>query len=261
MNAPSLAELQSAMMQRILGEEDSIGLDTWIAVPSGVDAVVRLDVHRDAYPARIAASIEEAYPALANIVGAGSLANLTRRFIEAGGGRESNLNLAGQTLPTFLLKDRLIEDLPFLADLAALEWAVFECFHSAIGSRFDVTSTVDFTPEEWADARVVFRPGTTVVTSTWPIRELWESRELSRSKIDVDLNNRSDRVLVYRDEYSVEVRSVDRVEALALAHLLEGKSLGHLMVELSEFDAAPGRVNTLFRSWTTIGLVSGCRPA
>jgi len=258
MRSPSLVELQRAMTLQILGDGAPFPFDDWIRVPDGADLKTRFAIHRDGYPARIASSLVEAFPAVANILGDGSLANLTDRFIRNGGPSERNLNFIGRNLPAFLASDSLTLELPFLPDLAALEWAVFECFHQAPGGDFDPSTVEDFSADDWARARIVFRPGTAVVGSEWPIRELWNTRDLDRSEIDVDLSGRPERVLVYHVGFAVETRAIDSIEAYALERLLEYVQLGDVMAELGERGAESDRVSGLFAYWTELGLLTEC---
>jgi hypothetical protein len=260
MASPSLAELQEAMTARILGDEGPSPLDDWIRVPGGADLEARLSVYQEGYPARIASSLSEAFPAIANILGDGSLAKLTERFIRRGLPSERNLNRIGRSLPHFLVDDPLSGDLPFLPDLAALEWAIFECFHSEPGRDFDLATTTAFSLDDWARTQITFRPGSTVVLSAWPIRELWMTRELDRSEINLDLAGRPEQVLVHRVGFAVETQSIDALEALALERLLDGARLGEVMQKLSEEGAEPERVSSLFTRWVTLGLIGDCRP-
>lgn len=258
MCSPSLVELQLAMTSQILGDDSPFPFDEWIRVPDGADPRTRIAVHRDGYPARIASSLAEAFPAVANILGDGSLAKLTNRFIRDDGCSEWNLNRIGRSLPEFLESDPLTHELPFLPDLAALEWAVFECFHSAPGHEFDPSTIGALSSDDWTHARIVFRPGTAVVGSEWPIHELWNTRDLDRSEIDVDLSGRPERVLVYQVDFAIETHTVDPIEAHALESLLAGARLGEVMEGLAERGAEPDRVGALFARWTELGFLSAC---
>ena len=260
MASPSLTELQSAITAGIFGNDPPSSLDEWIRVPRGADPNVRFAIHREGYPVRISSSIADAFPAVANILGDGSLAKLTDRFIETGLPAERNLNRIGRGLPVFLKRDPLTRDVPFLPDLAALEWAIFECFHSEAGREFDPATIAGFSLADWARTRIVFRPGTAVVTSAWPIRELWMTRDLDRSEIDVDVTNRPEQVLVHRVGFDVETQTIDPLEAHALERLQGGAHLGEVMTDLSERGAEPARVSGFFGSWVSRGLVSACRP-
>ena len=76
---PSLRELQRALSAHIVAG-DGPPLDAWIRVPAGADSAARIAVYTDGYPARVTEALRETYPALANILGDGSLAGLSDRY-------------------------------------------------------------------------------------------------------------------------------------------------------------------------------------
>jgi len=257
----SLAELQRSLAQHILGAGDEPGLERLAVVPAGANLGARLAVYTDGYPARMQESLRETYPAIAKILGDGSFDGLADRYVEWAPAGWCNLNNVGVRLPDFLGEDPLTTDLPFLPDLARLEWAVIECFNAALQEPFDIASCGDWGLDDWAEARIGFQPGTAIVGSEWPIRRLREARHLERHEIDVDLVDRPESVLIHRDGFDVSTRTVDPSEALSLVRLGEGATLGEVMAELADAGASADAVVALFAGWAQLGLVISCGPA
>jgi hypothetical protein len=258
--SPSLSELQRGVTARILGRDEP-GVHRWIDVPAGVDTALRLAVYTGGYRARVMESLREAYPAAVNILGDGSFAALVERYAEQIPAELRNLNSVGAALPAFLSSDRLGRDLPFLPDLARLEWAVLECFHSEVADPFDASRCADWSDDDWAGARIGLQPGMALLRSAWPLRELRESRHLDRSAIDIDLANRPDRVLVYRAGFEVVAESVDEHEAAAIERLRAGQPLGEVTAALDAAGAEADAVSGFFGRWASLGLAVSCRPA
>jgi hypothetical protein len=256
--SPSLAELERALAARILGGTDP-AVERWVRVPAGADAGARLAVHTAGYPARVTESLREAFPATALILGDGSFASLGERYAAQLPAELRNLNDAGAALSAFLRSDPLGDRLPFLPDLARLEWAVVECFHSELTEPFDASVCAGWGMDDWAEARVEFQPGMALVRSAWPIRELREARHRERSAIDVDLTDRPDRVLVSRRGFEVAVETVEAIEALAIERLLAGDRLGEVTAHLAAAGAEVDAVAHLFGRWASLGLVAACR--
>ena len=256
--SPSLAELQRAVAAHIL-RGDGPTIDDWVLVPAGVDVATRLAVHTHGYPARVTESLREAFPATANILGEGSFAALAARYLAHIPAELRNLNDVGAALPAFLQSDGLRHDLPFLPDLAELEWAVTLCFHAKLETPFDASVCSGWGMEDWARARIEFQPGLALVRSPWPLRELRETRHSERSEIDVDLVDRPDRVLVRRQGYEVVVESIGDVEADAIERLRAGASLGDTTARLAGAGVAAGALVELFGRWASLGLVVACR--
>jgi len=230
-----------------------------IRVPEGVDASARLAVHGDGYLARVGESLRAAYPAVAHILGDSSFESLAARYLDGLDPEQRNLNYVGFALPGFLSTDPLSNDLPFLADLAQLEWAVLECFHSERAEPADLTGCGHWTLDDWEIARIEFQPGLALVHSQWPICALRDARMLSRSEIDIDLVGHPECALVHRQGFEVVVQAIGRTEARIMARLGQGVSLGEVTADLEADDIGAGNVGGLFTRWTSLGLVIACQ--
>jgi hypothetical protein len=257
---PPLAEQQRAMAARILGR-DQATVDAWVGAPDGVDVASRLAIYTLGYPARVTESLRETFPATAHILGDGSFASLSARYLAQVPAAQRNLNYIGSALPELLRTDPLASDLPFLPDLARLEWAVMQCFHSDPADPFDISSCAMWTMADWAGARIGFQPQMELVCSPWPLGALRAARHSDRSTIDVDLVGRPDRLLVYRKGFEVVEESVDEAEATAIQRLRVGAELGEVIASLASAGAQADALMALFSRWTSRGLVVACEPS
>jgi hypothetical protein len=253
----SLSELQCAMASEVTGHS-SPDLREWIRVPEGTDPSQRLAIYRDGYPARIRESLRAAYPATDHILGGRTFDCLAQRYLDGLDAGLRNLNYVGFALPGFLTSDELADELPFLPDLAQLEWAVLECFHSELLEPFDFAEADDWSLADWDRARFKFQPGLALVNSRWPICALRSARATERSKICVELVGHPESALVYRQGFDVMVEPIDRIEALVIARLGQGVSLGRVAAELAAEEVGPATVSGLFTRWSDLGLVSSC---
>jgi hypothetical protein len=85
---------------------------------------------RQELSARLHDALGEQFPAVVRLVGAARFHALVHRYLRAAGLCSYNLNEAGAEMSAFLRADALGVELPFLADLAELEWAVVRAFHA-----------------------------------------------------------------------------------------------------------------------------------
>lgn len=257
---PSLRELQQWMAALIVSGEPLAALlrnggacEALIARNRG-NIAERLAVYVNGYPARLQEALAEQFPAIAHVVGAGAFGELVHRYLEAVPLRSYNLNDAGAALPQFLSDDGLTKRLPFLTDLAQLEWAVARAFHAWDEPLFDPTSVAHWTPEQWEHAVLRFQPWVAVVTSNWPIREIWECRDTPLEEIAIDLCNRPDRVRVRRLGLAIMCESLDEPEAIALGALLAGRTLGAALTAINGDD--PETVAAWFARWAAAGMIT-----
>jgi hypothetical protein len=195
---------------------------------------------------------------VAHVLGARAFHRLVHRYIAAVALTSYNLNDAGAELPRFLRGDSAGAALPFLPDLAQLEWAVVRAFHAHENVPLDPASLADRRLDDWAGAVLRFQPWLSVVQSNWPIRALWECRETRIEEIDIDLNDRPDRVLVRRVGATVVCESLDCPEGAALSALIDGQSLGTIVTTLAADGIDAAAVATWFARWMAWRAVVGC---
>jgi hypothetical protein len=80
------------------------------------------------YLERIVEAMEQSYPAVRRILGRGPFGSLVRRYLDLHPPRGFDLGQVGRALDSLLQRDPLGAELPFLPDLARLEWQVWESF-------------------------------------------------------------------------------------------------------------------------------------
>ena len=231
-----------------------------IAPPRADTPATRLRIYADGYPARVQEVLAETFPAVAHVIGEPALARLTHRYVRTTVLRSYNLNEAGSHLPRFLRRDPLTERLPFLPDLAELEWRVAVAFHAHERPPLDPAPLATWTMADWERTVLGFQPSVALVCSEWPIRSIWECRETPIEQIDLDLRDRPERVLVYRSGLQVHCESVDRHEAGILADLLAGRSLGEVARRGASVRDGDTVLAATFARWMRAGIIVRCAP-
>jgi hypothetical protein len=258
---PTLRQVQQWMAARILSPDppDLESAQQLVCTPPRGDVGVRLGVYVGGYPARVQESLRETFPAVAHLAGVRRFSELSGRYVAALALHSYNLNDVGMELAKFLRSDVLGTDLPFLADLAELEWRVACAFHAHERAPLDPTPLGAWSDEQWEHAVLGFQPSVALVCSAWPIRELWASRETAVADIDIDLRDRSDRVLVRRCAMDVHCESLADGEARALEALLSGQPLGEVTAMLASHGDDGSQVSGWFAGWMQHGLIIDCR--
>lgn len=262
----SLADHQRWLASLILEperlSEDPTGAVRPVALDDVEAARTRLGAYINGYPARLREALVEAYPAVRVVVGDDTFRALVERYRSAVPVGVYSLSDVGVSLPSFLTGDELSARLPFLHDLAALEWSVLCAFHSFERERFDPASVAGWGLEDWERARVTFQPSVAVRCSAWPILDLWSLRDTSpedRREIDVEIDGRPQSVLVSRRQLTVSCELVSPAKASLLVKLLGGATLGQATESLAETTEGTPDIGAWFAEWTAQGLVVDCR--
>ena len=225
--------------------------------PEAVTA--RLRAYTGGYPARIGEALAEEYPALKHVVGASAFDALATRYLPHVPDGIYNLNDVGVPLAEFLAGDALTRDFPFAPDLARLERAVHAAFHARERPPLDPASLAGWTMEDWGSAVLDFQPSVALVSSAWPVNDVWDARDTPVEDIDIALEGRPQQILVHRSGYNVVCDALDAEEANAFEQMQGGATLGVAIETIAERGGDPEAVTRWFASWTARGLITGVR--
>jgi hypothetical protein len=183
------------------------------------------------------------YAATARILGAEAFAALVRRYTAVFPPRSFDLARAGDRLARFLEFDSLAVDLQFLPDLARLERAASACFSAADSEPIQWSELGQLEPEEVARIAYSLTPGVALVTSAWPLADLWNLRfEADDEAVSVRLEGRGQSVLVWRHSEHVRVEAITSAEASVVAAAGVG---GLTLEDLRELSGTPDEASAL----------------
>lgn len=263
----TLAEVQSWMRRRIYpGPAEAADGRALRAVDlndqGGDPGTDRLEVYAGGYAARIAASLQESYEAVRHILGEGMFLRTAYAYAETRPSRSYDLGLAGRGFADFLRTARVTEKLPFLPDLAALEWKVAEAFHAYDAPPADPSMFSRFEPQDWEGLVFDFRPSAALLLSRWPVVDLWRARNTPVERIDLEVLDRAQNALVVRSGFKVVCEALESEEFAVLSGLAAGRTLGSVCDELAARlpDGADIPLDVWFGRWAGLGLFTSIHP-
>jgi hypothetical protein len=236
---PSLPELQAAFVRGVLDPADA-GIAELI-VPAGVSAEARLAVYRRNVLGNYAAALRDVYPAVLRLVGEPFFDQVARTYAAQSPSRSGDLHDFGGDLGALLEVLPGARDLPYLADVACLEWAVHRAFHARHAPPLDAARLATVPPDRLPDLRFELHSAARLVRSPYPVLTIWRVNQPAwDGDHAVDLALGAEHVLVIRRALEVTLEPLSAPEYAMLDALDAGRSLGDalaaaLSVE-TEFD-------------------------
>ncbi|HEU4353187.1 MAG TPA: DNA-binding domain-containing protein [Burkholderiales bacterium] len=143
-----------------------------------------------------------AYPIVRKIVGEEFFAGLARAYAGAHPSRSGDLNEYGERLADFVAGFPHTLDLPYLPDVARIEWLAHRAYYAPDATPFEL---------QGLDGSSVLRltPPSALIVSRWPLGRIWTVHQDDyEGPIDVDLGASPDWILVHRPAWRVQVRSL-----------------------------------------------------
>lgn len=143
-----------------------------------------------------------AYPIVRKIVGEEFFAGLAHAYARAHLSRSGDLNEYGERLADFVAGFRHTLDLPYLPDVARMEWLAHRASYAQDAAPFGLHGL---------DGSSVLRltPPSALFVSRWPLGRIWTVHQDDyEGGIDVDLRAGPDRILVHRSALRAQVRAL-----------------------------------------------------
>jgi len=248
--APGLAEVQRLFQESVLPKPKDAHVKNRIAKilnPQGGDpGKKRLSVYAEGYKTRMHESLTEVYPAVKHLVGDPAFLKAAFDYSKKYPSRSYNLSRAGKHYPLFLTKSTLTKQLPFLPGLADLEWKIAEAFHTFDLPGADLTKLAELCEDERQSIILKLQPSVRLIASRWPVLDLWNVRTEPLKKINLQLENRPQNVLVYKNDVIVRCELISREQYLLLKDLLANKTLENA---LSRFASLKDPSKLAFSDW------------
>ena len=222
---PELLALQTDFAAALRDGARTPAMQRWLAGDAAlVDA--RVAIYRANMVAAADKALSAAYPVIRQVVGAEFFHGLAREHQRGTPSTSGDLTDFGVRFGAFLAAFEHTQSLPYLPDLAALEWAVHRASGAADAPDWDAATLAAVDPDRQATIRFQWSPGLAVVESAYPIVRIWTIHQPGYAgEFSVDWD-RADTALVARDGFVVGVSECGADEAAFLGESLAGASLG-----------------------------------
>ncbi|CAN7752013.1 DNA-binding domain-containing protein [Variovorax sp. LjRoot290] len=187
----------------------------------------RLQVYRNNMFESLIAALGAVYPVVARLVGTGFFRHATKACISAHPSRSSNLQDFGGEFPGFLRAYPPAADLPYLPDVAALEWALHRAYHEAELPALALERLAQVPAAEQAGLRLRLQPSARFVASRYPVLRIWQANqpEALDDGSTISLDEGGVNLLVVQHALEIEFRLLSLAESRWLCALADEASL------------------------------------
>jgi hypothetical protein len=219
----ALPELQAALVDHVAGHDRAELLAS--VVGDSIPAAARLRVHRNNVVRSLATALAATFPAVQALVGDEFFRGMARTFVAGDLPTQPVLSEYGANFPRFVESYAPADGLPYLADIARLDWALNVAFHSPAAPRLAGADLASIPVEQLPAKSVSLAPGAAVLRSIYPIDRIWAAAQPRTSTETVGLASGGARLLVLRRPDDAGFVSLNEGEASFLAALAAGRTL------------------------------------
>lgn len=235
---PSLQDLQSSLRDTILGA--SAEALNGIVADDRLGYAKRINVYRNNTQILLIDALATNFPVVAALVGEDFFANMARAFVRTHPPQSPCLFEYGDVFAAFIETFPGVQELPYLADVARLEWAQVEVFHAADAHVLDAAHLSDIHADEYGRLTLAVHPAMRIVSSPFPIFAIWDLHQ-SGPDATVDLGLGGEAVLITRPGIGVNLTVLSPGEDAFILDLVDGETLGNAFARAQDccdgFDA------------------------
>jgi len=221
---PSLREVQFAFAEAVFhGTETPLGQQIRA---NGLSGARRLQIYRNNVFTSLTSALQAVYPVVERLVGEGFFRYAAHEYIRCHPSASGNLHDFGATFAEFLASFEAATTLPYLPDVARLEWYWHEVFHAAGHASLDLAVLATLSPEQYPQVRFLLHPASRLVASDYPVLRIWQVNQNDYAGDQrVDLAEGGVRVLVIRQSLEVQMQPLGAGEYALLRALAAGEAL------------------------------------
>jgi len=253
---PSLREVQRGFVAATVFGDTGALAELGI-VAGALDPAARIAIYRNNALGNYRKALAATYPVVQRLVGVSFFNAAIDAFVRAHPSPRGDVNRYGGELPRFLGAYPPARELPYLRDVARLEWAIDQANIAADAPPFDLAAVRAIPEALLGELRFVLHPSAQFVVSAYPIFHIWQVNQPSHAGDDrVDLAEGGDALLVRRAADGVVIERLATGEHAFLAALAGNRSLNDAMERACSIETSFDLAGAL-RRHVTAGTVVG----
>lgn len=171
-----LANLQAELAESLLSEHHPA---TEVVAPTAHLAIYRNNIRKN-----FVAALSDIYPLLLKLLGKDYFTQVAKEYVQYYPCRSSNLHDYGEYLPEFIGQFPVLDNFPYLIDIARFEWICHILHFAADATAMALDKLEKIAPEHYEELYFTLHPATGLEKFDWPVLQIME---LSDQELQDDL--------------------------------------------------------------------------
>ena len=234
MSKPSLQQFQTLMEHSLLSDsvdDDCHQLMSLFEAKSELndaddEAKLRLAIYRNNVMHSLTTALADLYPVIKRLVGEACFKGAAIEFVRKCQPKHAALLHYGEEFSEFIGDYPPCQHLPFLADVALLEFNYNQAYHAADSRILDPQQLACVVPEQLAEVSFTCIPSLILMSSSWPIDEIWRQNQQEEQQV-INLDDcQTAHLAIFREGYNVQIVNLEENCFCLLQQLNLNKTIG-----------------------------------
>lgn len=242
-----LSEIQEAFRTAVY--EGNALLASLIHGPGNASALTALDVYRNNTRQCLMSVLQQTFPVCGQLLGNACFRQLAALHVARYPSVNADVDTYGEHFPNTLREQLDDTDhlacVPYLADLASVEYLLYRSYFAANRRRFDFQAFAKVAPSQQAHIRFVLAPDVAWYRAQWPLMDLWRMHQPGAVIESLELQPQQACLVITREGYRPCLNTVCDAEFDMLNLIASGVELAPM---LTQIDRAEEILNTLLKN-------------
>lgn len=197
-------------------------------LPGKFESNELMQVYRNNYYISLTEALRSVYVSVDKLVGKGFFDFVAHSYIDAHPSKSGNLHEFGSYFSYFIGSLDQAASVPYIADIAKLDWAWHQMFHAKDSAPLNVETLEEFEHEELGALNFKFIEGMQVLTMGFTVFGLWNHcREIPgfEGADELSYNKTTEFIMIHRLGLDVVVSLMSQAEVTFIEELKKGECL------------------------------------
>jgi len=161
----------------------------------------------------------------------------------------------GADFPHFIETFEPAQSLPFLADVARLEWFWLRAYHAADATPLSIDVLSQLSETALEENSLMLHPSFAFIVSSWPIVSIWQEHQQETHNFDFEISQENtENALIVRPHYDIHIIKADETEKTLIQACLKGASITKALETIADCADPITPLVQLFQRGMVIGL-------
>ncbi len=248
-------DLQAEFIQSLTNPDLSV--PEQIGKTAGEPSLKRFNVYRNNSAVSISEALASGFPVVARLVGEEFFKAMASVYMQTNLPTSPLLVNFGENFPEFIKGFEPAQSVPYLADMASVEWAWTQAYNAADATSIDIDQMGLITPEKMFEAKFLLHPSIKLIKSKWPVLSIWSAHQQENTSELLDIiEDAPEQGIIIRPDLEVNVVAILEQVYVFINSIAQGGTLGEAFGQLGTEDPEDltGCLQLLFNSGSVVDI-------
>lgn len=230
-----LHELQQQFAEQLLGIQNSHKLG--IVGAQSLTSAKAISIYRNNFLSNLSNGLRISFPVVNAILGETCFTQVAQDFAQHIPSCSGDLNDYGADFSNYLRTGSTTQLLPYLADVATLEWAIDSSNRAMDAAYADLSLFANYAVDELMQLKLPIHPACSMLHFKWPAYSIWQAHQHEDWKEPLQITEGDFFACVARADDTVRTIPLEHAEYVFLNHLARADTLETALYAAQEIDA------------------------